>query len=84
MNIASAVDGDAMPVRKKKIPIAAKPAMAPTRPANAFNRQLRCVAKFSDPRNMACADLVDAMTQSCRYFAIVDDQLSRPVKFRDN
>ena len=68
MNIASAVDVDAMPVKKKMIPIAAKPAMAPTRPANAFNRQLRCVAKFPDPRNMTCADLVDAMVQSCRYF----------------
>jgi hypothetical protein len=83
MNIASVVDADAMPVKKKMIPIAAKLAMAPTKPANAIKRQLRCVAKLPDPRNMTCADLVDAMTQSCRYFAIVDDQLSRPVKFRD-
>jgi hypothetical protein len=72
-----------MLVRKKIIPIAAKLAMAPTRPANAINRQSRGVVKFSDPRNMACDDLAEAMTQSCRLFAIVDDQLSRPVKSRD-
>jgi hypothetical protein len=72
-----------MPVKKKISPIVAKLAMAPTRPANAINRQSRCDAKFPDPRNMACAGLVDQWPKVAAVSAIVDDQFSLPVKFRD-
>jgi hypothetical protein len=58
--------------------------MAPIKPANAVNRQLRCVAKFSDPRNMAAPIWWTQWLKVADIFAIVDDQLWCPVKFRDN
>jgi hypothetical protein len=81
--MASANKADTIPVKNKMHPIAAKLVMAPTRPANAIDRQSRCVAKILDPRNMTCADWWTQWLKVVAIFSIVDDQFWCPVKFRD-